>query len=376
MRAEAVALPPDAQPFHRVDVPKAASPPLARSCQTFKPHKKQTAMRHAQLLHYLVALIAATQSLSAYGTESSNRQNSNLWPVYRDVELGYRISYPPDWKVAPGKGPNVRFSVFPPSPPGNCNLVVAPKAEVAAMEQSSLNAEVQALGLGRQDWASYVGVPVAQVRVSQSRRANVNDVAAIIGTLETDVENLQGSFMRKQTVTLMLNRGAVWTLNCGATDFDPVKVRARYDALSPVLSKVIGSFAFIATAASALPAQAQSLSLTQIKQIEEIAKSIAVQHNANAKAMVDDMTVSSRATAVGRNVRFEYVLRLKKGLPPAKLREFSDETQREIVPKSCAANANNPAFDRGLTYTFAYKNTYGEQLAEFNVDQAVCKTYR
>jgi hypothetical protein len=130
------------------------------------------------------------------------------------------------------------------------------------------------------------------------------------------------------------------------------------------------------TEVSALPAQAQSLSSMQIKQIEEIAQNIAAQHNTNAKAMVDDMTVSSTATVVGRNIRLEFVLRVKKGLPPAKLKEFSDEIQREIVPKSCAVNAKNPAFDRGLTYTFSYKNTYGEKLAEFTVDQAVCKTYR
>ena len=121
---------------------------------------------------------------------------------------------------------------------------------------------------------------------------------------------------------------------------------------------------------------AQTLTSAQIKQIEEIAANIAAQHNGNAKAMVDDMSVSSKATAVGRNVRIENVLRVKKGLPAAKLKEFSDETQLEIVPKSCAANAKNAAFDRGLTYTFAYKNTYGEKLAEFTVDQTVCKSYR
>ena len=121
---------------------------------------------------------------------------------------------------------------------------------------------------------------------------------------------------------------------------------------------------------------AQTLTPAQVKQIEEIAQSIATQHNNNASASLDDMTVSTRAVAVGRNVRFEYVLRVKKALPLAKLREFAEETQREIVPKSCAVNAKNPAFDRGLTYTFAYTNTYGEKLAEFNVDPAVCRSYR
>ena len=130
------------------------------------------------------------------------------------------------------------------------------------------------------------------------------------------------------------------------------------------------------TAFSCAGAIAQSLTPAQIKQIEEIAQSIARQHNVTVTAMQDDMTVSTRAVAVARNVRFENVLRVKKGLPAAKIKVFSEETRREIIPKSCAANAKNPAFDRGLTYTFAYTNTYGEKLTEFTVDKAVCSTYR
>lgn len=321
----------------------------------------------------LVALAMAGQLLSALATESANPTNSNLWPVHRNDELGYRISYPPDWQVSPAKGPNVRFSVVPPSPPGNCNLVVAAKPELATMDQTSLNAEVQSLGLDAPDWASYVGIPSANIRLLQSRRTSVSGVAGIVGVLETDIENLQGKFMRRQTVALLLHRGAIWTLNCGASDFNPAKVRARYDQLSPVLSKVIGSFAFLAATVSSSPTLAESLSPAQIKQI---AQGIAAQHNANAAAVLDEMTVSSTATAVGRNVRIENVLRVKKGLPPTKLKEFFDATRGEVVPKACAANVKNPAFDRGLTYTFAYKNTYGEKLAEFTVDQPSCKLYR
>lgn len=219
-------------------------------------------------------------------------------------------------------------------------------------------------------------MPHANIRLAHSRRTSVNGVAAIVAILETDIQNLQGKFMRKQTVSVMLHRGSIWTLNCGASDFNPGTVRARYDQLSPVLSKIIGSFGFLAATVSASPALAESLSPAQIKQIELIAQNIAAQHNANAAAMLDDMTVSSTASAVGRNVRFENVLRVKKGLSPAKLKEFSDATKGEVIPKSCAANVKNPAFDRGLTYTFTYKNTYGEKLAEFTVDQPSCRGYR
>lgn len=123
-------------------------------------------------------------------------------------------------------------------------------------------------------------------------------------------------------------------------------------------------------------ALAQSLTPTQIKQVEEIAQTVARQYNSNAAAMLDDMTVSTRAIAIARNVRLEYILRVQRGLPLAKIKEFAEETRREIVPKSCAVNATNPAFDRGLTYTFAYTNTYGERLAEFTIDKAICSTYR
>ena len=120
---------------------------------------------------------------------------------------------------------------------------------------------------------------------------------------------------------------------------------------------------------------AQDLKAAQIKQIEGIAQDIANRHNANEKAMLDDMTVSTHAIASGRNVRFDYVLRVKSGLSAAKLKEFADATKHEIVPRSCAANAKNPAFDRGLTYTFAYTNSFGDSLVQFTVDKAVCKGY-
>lgn len=122
--------------------------------------------------------------------------------------------------------------------------------------------------------------------------------------------------------------------------------------------------------------RAQVLTTGQIHQIEEIAQNIARQHNINAASMLDNMTVSTRAGAVGRNVRLEYILRVKKDLSAAKLKEFSDETRREIVQKSCAANAKNPAFDRGLSYTFTYTNTYGDNLAEITVDKEICNSYR
>lgn len=124
-----------------------------------------------------------------------------------------------------------------------------------------------------------------------------------------------------------------------------------------------------------LIANAQNLNAAQIKQIEEIAQNIAAQSNANKQAMLDEMTVSFNAVSVGRNVRFENIIKVKKGLPPQTIKEWLDATRAEIIPETCALNANNPAFGRGLSYTFAYNNTYGEKLGDVFVDIATCKSH-
>lgn len=119
--------------------------------------------------------------------------------------------------------------------------------------------------------------------------------------------------------------------------------------------------------------EAQNLTEAQIKQIEDIAKDIAAQSNANRQAMLDEMTVSFYSVAIGRNVRFENVIRVRKGLPKHIIDEWLSATRADIIPKSCAQNTMNPAFDRGLSYTFAYSNTYGERLGEIFVDKTICR---
>lgn len=119
-----------------------------------------------------------------------------------------------------------------------------------------------------------------------------------------------------------------------------------------------------------------ALNAEQIKQIEDIAQQIAEQANKNSAAMINDMTVSFTATAVSRNVIYRNVLRVKKGLSPAQLREYQNDVRKEIVPGVCKQNANNPAFSRGLYYTFLYENTYGEKLAEIIINENTCRKYK
>ena len=79
--------------------------------------------------------------------------------------------------------------------------------------------------------------------------------------------------------------------------------------IAPTISRIIF---LLAVLYSSFSANAETLKPAQIKQIGEIAKNIAAQSNANKQAMLDEMTVPFNAVAVGRNVRFENVIRVKK----------------------------------------------------------------
>jgi hypothetical protein len=171
--------------------------------------------------------------------------NSNLWPVYRDGQTSFRISYPPGWVIVPAKGRNVRFSVNPSNGPGNCNVVARPNAELSGTTQPVLNREIESLPIDQASWAEYIGLPPSQVRVIETRRARIHDVPAVLGVLETTLENLEGKFTRKQIVVLTFTPGLIWSLNCGVSTFKADDARSRFAELQPTFNKVFGSFAFL-----------------------------------------------------------------------------------------------------------------------------------
>jgi len=96
-------------------------------------------MKPSQLITLLLAFVAPL----AFAQVAAG--NSNLWPVHRDEQTGFRISYPSDWVVVPTKGRNVRFSVNPAAVPGNCNVVARPNAELRAVTQPALKREIESL---------------------------------------------------------------------------------------------------------------------------------------------------------------------------------------------------------------------------------------
>lgn len=192
---------------------------------------------------------AALAFIGALLTGDSNAQssasNSNLWPVHRDEKSGFRISYPPDWIALPAKSRNTRFSVSPPKGSGNCNVVARPNAELASLSQAQLNREIESLRTDQASWAEYIGIQPSQVKVVESRRARIHTVPAIVGTVETALENLEGRFTRKQMIAMTFTPGVIWSLNCGASTPLASDAQARFKELQPTFMKVFGSFAFL-----------------------------------------------------------------------------------------------------------------------------------
>lgn len=200
-------------------------------------------MNAAKCLCSKLFLVCSLSALSASGQPAV--ENSNLWPVHRDTNVFFRISYPPDWIVVQPKGVNVRFSVNPSNGPGNCNVVVRPKKEISGFSQKELNQEIESLPQSQADWAEYVGLPKSQVRVIESRIGKIGTIPALVGVIETKMENLEGKFTRYQIVAITFKPGEGWALNCGASSFNAEEAKTRFEALRPKFNKILGSFAFL-----------------------------------------------------------------------------------------------------------------------------------
>jgi hypothetical protein len=106
--------------------------------------------------------------------------------------------------------------------------------------------------------------------------------------------------------------------------------------------------------------------------VEWIASEIAKKHNESIKSNLDDMTISSTATAVGKNVIIKNIQRFRRNISKEKLSEYQSMLYKELVPNVCQANKNNPAFKQGLYYTFIYVSHYDQKLAKFTFNEKTC----
>lgn len=104
--------------------------------------------------------------------------------------------------------------------------------------------------------------------------------------------------------------------------------------------------------------------------VDEVTAQVARAHN--AQNFADEMTVSSRAVAQGRMVVFRNVVRARKGLSAQERMAFLVDVSGELVPRVCAAHRDVFARKQGIAYTFLYENTFGERIAEVEIDEKDC----
>ena len=106
--------------------------------------------------------------------------------------------------------------------------------------------------------------------------------------------------------------------------------------------------------------------------VEQLASMIAMEHNANAKAFLDESTLATHADVEGKHVTFIYVSNTPKNMSKNKLDSINTMLYNEVFLKSCRVNSENPAFKMGLYYTFIYVNKYNQKISEFIVDKKRC----
>lgn len=196
-----------------------------------------------KLTFALFSILLIFFGLSAYGQMSED--NSNFWTVHRDTQTMFRISYPRDWVVAHPKGPNVRFSVYPPDGAGNCNVVVRHAPELKNFTQKELSDQLSLFPQDSAGLADLLGLPASGVHVIDSRMGKVWDIPAWISTVETKLVNLEGEFSRYQIVVVILKPGEIWNINCGVTLSGATEAKIRFTVLKPKFVKMLGSFVFL-----------------------------------------------------------------------------------------------------------------------------------
>ena len=225
-----------------------------------------------------------------------------------------------------------------------------------------------------------MGIPVSNIKLIESHKAKIVNISeieilnipALFATTEVTLDDLNGTYFRKQITALTITPGYAWTITCGTTTYNIDETRKKFNELRPIFNNIFASFTII----NINNVHSEALNDSQIKQIENIAQSIASTSNANAKIIKESNSLNSfHATAKGRNVIFEYVLQTKNGLSHQELNETDYAIRKEVIPKICMNNVNNPTFDRGLNYTLIYKNTYNEKIAEFKIDKALCSKF-
>jgi|LakMenEpi03Aug12_release.lakeMendotaPanAssembly.Ray.scaffolds.fasta_scaffold316721_3 hypothetical protein len=185
-----------------------------------------------------------------YKNTFSDQLNSNFWPVFRDDKFGFRISYPKNWSFPTIKGKNVKFSISPKNGAGNCNVVAKQKIEAESLTQTQLNQSINEIKNNDLDWSRFMGIPVSNINLIESHKAKILNISnteilnisALFATTEVTLDDLNGTYFRKQITAVTITPGYAWTINCGASTYNIDETRKKFNELRPIFNNIFTSF--------------------------------------------------------------------------------------------------------------------------------------
>lgn len=110
--------------------------------------------------------------------------------------------------------------------------------------------------------------------------------------------------------------------------------------------------------------------------LEQLAKQIAEQFNANPPKADDGFTSTLTAKSVGKNVIYSYVWHYRLDTPKYKVDQLVSGWKAEMIPKVCQNHVKDEAFKQGLYYTFVYFDLNQNKVTEYSVSRDTCASSR
>jgi hypothetical protein len=117
-----------------------------------------------------------------------------------------------------------------------------------------------------------------------------------------------------------------------------------------------------------------SLSAARVS-IEEAAQIWAQNFNSVAYQHTDNFILSVKATANRNRVLVENIVAIKRNPDPSKFSAFASEMTPVVLGQVCPVDGQQELLRKGLWLTYRFINSYGEHIADIEVDSKACGPY-
>lgn len=117
-----------------------------------------------------------------------------------------------------------------------------------------------------------------------------------------------------------------------------------------------------------------SLSAARVS-IEEAAQIWAQNFNSTASQHTDNFILAVNATAQGKSVLVEHIVAIKRNPEPSKISIWASEMAPIVFGQVCSIEGQQELLGKGLRLTYRFMNSYGEHIADIEVDSKACRPY-